>query len=176
MRVECYDWDRDGGWETHKFCNQLNTKESVDRWKLRRDISSLVYYRVAQFSWTRSSSGIPAVHPHPKISVVHPHPPIPSYPGLREKILYETNLNLKKPYKFLSTFFCPKSIYLSVNRRFHRTFALPYYTFLFVLSQLSTSFCRHDLIGVFSTTINELKSTPGITYEARFLQWTFGRV
>ena len=73
---------------------------------------------------------------------------------------------------FLSTFFCQKNIYiyLSVDRRFHRTFILPFYTFLFVLSQLSTSFCRHDLIGVFSTTINELKSTPGITYEARFLQ------
>ena len=59
---------------------------------------------------------------------------------------------------------------MSVDRRFHHTFTLPLYTFLFVLSQLSTSFCRHDLIGVFSTTINELKSTPGITYEARFLQ------
>ena len=84
--------------------------------------------------------------------------------------MYETNLNLKKPYKFLSTFFCQKNIYLSVDHRFHRTFTLPFYTFLFVLSQLSTSFCRHDLIGVFSTTINELKSTPGITYEVRLLQ------
>ena len=85
--------------------------------------------------------------------------------------MYETNLNLKKPYKFLSTIFCQKQyIYLLVARKFHRTFTLPFYTFLLVLSRLSTSFCRHDLIGVFSTTINELKSTPGITYEVRLLQ------
>ena len=32
-----------------------------------------------------------------------------------------------------------------------------------------TSICRHDLIGIFSTTINELKSVSGITYEASFI-------
>ena len=37
----------------------------------------------------------------------------------------------------------------------------------------STSICRHDLIGIFSTTINELKSVSGITYEASFTTFCF---
>ena len=36
-----------------------------------------------------------------------------------------------------------------------------------------TSICRHDLIGIFSTTINELKSVSGITYEASFTAFCF---
>ena len=31
------------------------------------------------------------------------------------------------------------------------------------------SFCRHDLIGIFSTTVNELKSSAGMTFEVSSL-------
>lgn len=103
----------------------------------RREFTSLVYYRVAQIAELglvqAKGPGIPAVHPRPKISTFHPPPPpTPSYPGVTEETLYETNLNLKKPYKFVSTIFCQKQyIYLLVARKFHRTFTLPFYTFLF---------------------------------------------
>lgn len=30
---------------------------------------------------------------------------------------------------------------------------------------------RHDLIGIFSTTINELSRTPGLSFEVSKIQW-----
>ena len=77
---------------------------------------------------------------------------------------------LKSLISFFPHFFVKKIYICQSITGFTVLLPCHFIRFFFFLSQLSTSFCRHDLIGVFSTTINELKSTPGITYEVRLLQ------